>query len=753
MDYKFLDSNTDIKDIIYNNREKIDKFLFKHLSSEAEKAIDFFNTEGKLLYVHGFLGTGKRQFINYVSDFVNKDVIKLEYYCKSSTVCDDILLSFIDIIEKNALANAVIHTAKITTLAVKFQQYLSSIKKPFLIILHSYDDILPENTELVSNCLSEVLKSSNVKIIISTRAMPHNLIKDNEPDRKIFIKAFPKNLFNFVMEFYNISGTTEEIDNLYKQTRGYYYYTVLAAKVIQETKSTISEFLKKLEMSGMTFDSFLGYTYINLIPTAIRNFFWFIRIIRHGLSLNALAVIGIYDEFALEYLMNNYIIFQVGDMIYVHDYFQQDVEVDIPQKTEVKLHKYIVTIYEKELKASLSNRLILMSRQGLRAEIDYHKKRITELENSDKKLKDKPNIKQTASEKPKEEEHVQRQVHSGISDKMISAQKLAEDKKYRDAIQAFQKIIEEDKPDENTLAEIRVELARAYRATNDLKMAQHCYETAEKYYSKKGEQINLSYLYYEMTSLYFEVYKTDRAINTIKKVVYSVDTPQSLMVDACTLLGNIYSETKNYDEASKYYQKALESINENSEEKGLAELYFKYALMCDENGDTKTAFEYYNKCILLNENNPYKALSYSNLGSCYYENNNLSDAEDCFKKAYDIEKSNNNYDGIYYTASYLAKIYIETDKSKALEFLLEAKQSAEFINEDYYILESTIALGDYYYDHKDKIKEAATEYFKALKVSRNYGDMVDISKIEERVKDMKFRLNPKDFERLEKTYG
>lgn len=753
MDYKFLDSDTRITDIISNKSDKIDKFLLKHLSDETEKVLNFFNTEDKLLYIHGFLGTGKRQFINYISEFINKDVIKLEYYCKSSTVCDDILLSFIDEIEKNALANAVIHTAKITTLAVKFQQYLSSIKKPFLIILHSYDDILSENVELVSNCLSEALKNSNVKMIISTRAMLQNLVKDVEPDTKIFIKAFSKDLFRSVIQSYKITGTDEDIENLYKQTRGYYYYTVLTAKVIQETKSTIGEFLKKLEMSGMTFDSFLGYTYINLIPTAIRNFFWFIRIIRHGISLNALAVIGIYDEFALEYLMNNHIIFQTGDMVYVHDYFQQDVEVDIPQKTEIKLHKYIISIYEKELKASLSNRLILMSRQGLRAEIDYHTKRISELETPDKTPKVSKEQKSVIPEATKPEEPPQRQLPAGVLEKMTAAQKLAEEKKHEEAIKAFQNIVEEDKPDENTLAEIRVELARSYRAINDLKMAQHCYETAEKYYSKKDEQINLSYLYYEMTSLYFDMYKTERAIDTIKKVVYSVDTPQSLMVDACTLLGNIYSETNNYDEASKYYQKALESINENTEEKGLSELYFKYALMCDENGDTKTAFDYYNKCISINENNPYKALSYSNMGSCYYENNNLSDAENCFKKAYDIEKSNNNYDGIYYASSYLAKIYTETDKSKVLEFLIEAKQSAEFINEDYYILESTIALGDYYYDHKDKIKEAATEYFKALKISRNYGDMVDIAKIEERVKDMKFRLNPKDFEKLEKKYG
>jgi len=122
-------------------------------------------------------------------------------------------------------------------------------------------------------------------------------------------------------------------------------------------------------------------------------------------------------------------------------------------------------------------------------------------------------------------------------------------------------------------------------------------------------------------------------------------------------------------------------------------------------------------------------------------------------KSYSIEKTNNNYEGIYYTASYLAKIYLKTNPSKVLDFLIEAKQSAEFINEDFYILEATVALGDYYYDHPDMSRKALTEYFNARKIAGNYGDMVDIAKIEERINDMKQRMDSSDYKKLEDTYG
>ena len=57
------------------------------------------------------------------------------------------------------------------------------------------------------------------------------------------------------------------------------------------------------------------------------------------------------------------------------------------------------------------------------------------------------------------------------------------------------------------------------------------------------------YLYYEMSELYFDMYKIERAIDTIKKVIYSVNSPKTLVVKSCLLLGNIYADIKKTEEA------------------------------------------------------------------------------------------------------------------------------------------------------------------------------------------------------------
>lgn len=743
MDYEFLNSSINREKIILPDSDKINPFLLRNNYAEILKAVDFLDSKEKFLYLHGFLGTGKRQFVNYVTDFLSNDVIKFEYYCKEATVCDDILLSFIDVIDNNAISKAVNLNAKITTLGVKFRQYISSIKKPFLIILHSLDDVAADNMKLISDMISDVLKEENVKLIISTRAMMPSVINGVQEDRKIFLKAFTKEVFQDFLTSNQIQATDTAIDDFYKYTRGYYYYTALSVKIIQAMKISLHDFLQKFAMSGISFDSYLGITYVNLVPTAIRNFFWFLRTIRHGISLNALAVFEIYDEFSIEYLKTNLMIFQSGENIYVQDYFLQKIDISIPAKTEIKLHKYIIGIYEAQIKEPLKQRALLLSRQALRAEIEYHSKCIYELEHGEEKQEPVPENTPVQVEEPAKPQN------KSLSDEMKTAEELSGDKKYTEAIEAYKNILAKEGIDTQTIIEVRLHLARLYKEINNLSMSAHFYDIVESYYKQHNELINLNYLYYEMTDLYFKMYKNQRAVETAKKVIYSVDTPQSLMVSACTLLGNIYSSMNNPDEAYSYYQKALASLDDNTEPQTLAELYFKYALACDDRGEMEQAFKYYNRCIAVPVENPYKSLAYSNLASCYYENGTQDEAKDCFLKAYNLDKASNNYDGIYYNASHLA----ELDAEKRLDYLLEAKRSAEFINEDFYILESTIALGDYYYNNPDKYKDALKEYFKARKTAANLEGTVDTARIESRINDMKLRMKPEEYTEIEKKYG
>ena len=163
------------------------------------------------------------------------------------------------------------------------------------------------------------------------------------------------------------------------------------------------------------------------------------------------------------------------------------------------------------------------------------------------------------------------------------------------------------------------------------------------------------------------------------------------------------------------------------------------------------ALEYYNRCISISDND-YLSPAYSNLASCYYESGNDDDALNCFIKAYNIEKQQNNYEGIYYTASHIAEIMSKNGNPRCLEYLKDAKQSAEFINETFYIIQSSLAMGDYFYNIKGKSKEALAEYFNAKKNAELTDENIDMSNIDKRIKDMSLRMPQKSFMEIAKKY-
>ena len=70
--------------------------------------------------------------------------------------------------------------------------------------------------------------------------------------------------------------------------------------------------------------------------------------------------------------------------------------------------------------------------------------------------------------------------------------------------------------------------------------------------------------------------------------------------------------------------------------------------------------------------------------------------------------------------NYNTKILLKQKPKKALDYLLEAKRSADFLNEEFYILESSLALGDFYYYNPKNYSEALKEYYKALKIAENF---------------------------------
>ena len=280
------------------------------------------------------------------------------------------------------------------------------------------------------------------------------------------------------------------------------------------------------------------------------------------------------------------------------------------------------------------------------------------------------------------------------------------------------------------------------------------YELAREFYEQTLEKAKENYIKLNIANIYYETYKQDKARTYLMDIINSDNMPEVLTTKAYIALANLEDSLSNINSAYEYYKKAISISRPAMDTETLSELYFKYALVADDKGDIPVALEYYQKCIDLSSDenlNKYLSAAYSNIATLHLEKNEREIAAKYFLKAYELDEKNNNYDGMYFSASKLAQTEKKVSKEKTIEYLNKAKECAEKLNDTFYMASATLATGDYYYSQKDN-EQALLEYLKAFEIAKNNFSRDNLSKIQMRIDDIKFRIGTARFQQIETEF-
>ena len=293
-------------------------------------------------------------------------------------------------------------------------------------------------------------------------------------------------------------------------------------------------------------------------------------------------------------------------------------------------------------------------------------------------------------------------------------------------------------------------MASAYRKMADLGNALKYYELAHKMYEDNHDLIKANYIKFSIAKIFYETYKIEKAKELLLEIVNSSQTPEVLALKCYLQLANIEEGLSNSQNAFEYYKMAIEYSRDTTNIDVLSELYFKYALIMDDKNDTKTALEFYAKCINLSDDlkvNKFLSPTYSNMATLYLEKNDTGNAVKNYLKAYEIDKQSNNIEGTYYSSSKLAVVLQRKQPKEALKYFNTALDCATLINDVFYIVSASLAIGDYHYDQKQN--EIALKYYiQALDLAQNDFSQDNLNKINIRINDIKFRIGVEQFENV-----
>lgn len=811
MALRFTDENFDIKNLTKTELSGVNQFLLDNNKKQLESLLNFYNSSTPLMLVNGFMGTGKTQIVNHSLKFLGSNVIILEYNCFETTILDDILLSFFEDFKELAL-KGVISQPKIKTenFTQKIAAYFNSINLPIVIIINSFESVLKNNKQDILDFIFHISVKENVKTVIIARTFEYEDYTDKIKFDRTTILALEKGLFEKFLRSEGIKMIGPVSDELYKHTRGYFLYTRLTTKVINMHNLSLIKFIEGYTNSFLTYNDFILREALSLVDPVSGHLFRLLTVLRHPISIKLLEEINLYDEQKIQMFIDNLLICKEKNMIYLQDYYKNISQNSIPDNVNVKLHKSCMELYSTQLPLKPFERDLLISRQTMRTEIEYHtlflpKKPylIKQLESAaieaieyaadmnanyesipkTEAVVPQPDIQipqpPTKEEQIKkisfifETEDEEKEIMAGIansinqfidySNKILTPEEMRlpfmelmnaavrEEKafNYQKAL-AFYQLALTMKDDDNyalMVSRIYVKTAKCYEKLSDWYNALKYYDMALDYFVNVSDTEKINEMRLAVAGVFYNTYKHDKAVTLLKDILKpEEDVSNELKIKAYLMLATIQND--NVEEAYKNYKSAFILIEPTTNKKVLAELYFKFAAVCDDLDETDTAIKLYKRCLDIQKDNPHISTAAYNLAMIYEDTGSVELAVKYYKESLAYDEQNGNKSGVYETVIRLAHIYKRKSPDTAFEYYRTAVNTAREINEPYYIMASNMEYGDFCADKKDFAK-ALKAYIKAISKTKDESTQFYKHEIEQRIRDLRVRLGEEEFKKLE----
>src|SRR5574344_316689 len=776
MNYCFSNIFFTLKDLSDFKNLKFSEIFIKKNFANINKISEFFKSSKEILYVNGFLGSGKSALVNFSTNLLSKEVIVLKHNGFEANILDDILLSFFNEFKKLEAQNVITEPKiKSENFIQKINSYFSSIDKPFLLILDGFDLILKENKNDIINFISHIAKMPKVKLILISKTIEN--IEEKIPSEKIYLEDFSK----VELEDYLRNNKTRFISNnsqeLLDATRGYLYLINLTLIILKEKQIDLDEFLKQFKLSFMSFYTFVKKEINSFIHSKAKNILRFLTLLRHDASVDLLKLLNFYDEEIINLLTKLILIKQENSNLYINEFFKEYIEDLIPSNITLKLHEYIINLYETQLPLKPFERNLLISRQTMRNEIEFHKlfvpkkyeakeaQNIEYINYSPQKILEKNENEEISKESVDALNFLQQKnidfkiiktkdasKLETIEDIMLHVGNLKNNFEYQEAFKHLNNALKltDDKDFKDFLPKIYYEMALISKKLNDFPNTIKYFEILKNFYEKENNNEIIPEIDLEMAKLYYENFHLENAKEILNELITKNTTPEIFKINSLLILANIEESDFHKEQAFSHYKTALSKISHEIEQKNpkmVGELYFKYALYIDEQNDIDEAEKYYQKCIELGNNN---FISYSNfnLGTIYLEDDEINKAMKHFKTAFDIDKTNKNFEGVYKSSLKLANFLKNKDTDLALKYFNISIESAKNTESLFYIASANLSLGDFYYDIKEDEK-ALKIYLTTLNKVKNDFSKENVEKIMLRINDINIKMGEEKFKQKE----
>lgn len=759
--------------------------FFQFNNSLIKELIDFTASSYDMFFLSGPKGSSKSEAIEKVTEDISQDNLIFKHFCFENSVIDDFLLNFYDGLKNLAIAGK-LALKKFNTgdFKEKVSHYFKTLAQNCIIIVENFEKV-EKNSEII-DFLSHLATFSNVKIIIVSRNENRSFHYLKMKEYKI--ESISKEDFKSKLTVLTRPIDEDLKEEFYDITQGLELYLNMSIKYCSNTNISIPDLMDEFRRRSDDFEHFIISKLISLIPSNYLEFFRILSCISHTTTTEFIENYNLGKLGYIDYLSRNFLINKFDKELYVKDYFKKYVQESLTLQEKFNYYKKLTDIYEKELAKSPKDRLLRLSRESIRKEIERfdllipnlnsklqknisyigmsnfsfdEKTTLNEKFNKIKERKNKLNEKNSAIpafkkfEDLKQNSHINKNKEENrtfIVDLINESRDLYRKYCYKDALDMLFKALDVDFDNEFRI-ELCTLIAKNYDVLNEFDNALKYYQEAFNY-AKSTNDIRICEIEYFLAQLYKKQYKIDIAKEKYKSIVIRENYSIKYRSLASIELGEIEESQGNIEEASKNYENAL-SLSLGKDKKLSARSYYRLAILYDEALDYDKAIKYYKKNYTLSaekSENEYYSISLTNLASIYTEQGKYREASEFLKLALAYDTENNDYENMYYSQKELAKLYTNIDAKNAIGYYKQALNSANRLNDNFKIALVYFEVGEFFYDQgEDEL--ALNNFFNARKTLGANSKDENIIRINSRIQDIKLRLNSVNFNVIANKFG
>ena len=138
----------------------------------------------------------------------------------------------------------------------KIHSYFSTIEKPILIIINSFEALQDENRQEIINFIIHLKTFQKIKIVLIGRTFKSTQFPENFEIERISTNPLEKNLFEKYLKNKKIKYNSRMLDDLYKYTRGYHFFLVISLRIIENKNLSVENFLESFKKSFLNYYEF-----------------------------------------------------------------------------------------------------------------------------------------------------------------------------------------------------------------------------------------------------------------------------------------------------------------------------------------------------------------------------------------------------------------------------------------------------------------------------------------------------------------